>query len=190
MPRSGAHIRPLNDDDFDGFARIWATRRESLGLSRDVAERMIAEGRLREACDRDNVDIFVAVVSGSVVGYTCMTTQDLANLVDASSVTIEQLFVLPPHRFRGIARQLLLTAATHAQRIGAEQMTCAVPTGAREANRMLARLGFAPSVTCRIAPTPLLLRRLRGHTESSTHAVVHARRSLRSRLADRAPATS
>ena len=81
-----------------------------------------------------------------------------------------------------LSGSLLLAVGARAQRCGADHVTASLPNQAREANRIFARLGFAPQVTRRIAPTSLLMRRLRGMEASPLeNLMINRRRSLRAR---------
>lgn len=176
-------VTPLTDGLCEAFAHLWIERRHDAGLSREAAQRAVLEGRLERAAHREGVTVFLAVAAGEAVGYAWVYDQATSIMLDTPSLAVEELFVLPAYRRRGVARSLLLAVGARAQRCGAEHVTTSVPTHAREANRTFARLGFAPAVTRRIAPTSLLMRRLRGGDASPMeNLMLHRRRSLRARL--------
>lgn len=182
MARRQVSVTMFSDELFDELAEVWVARRAEIGLSAAQARRAIADGRLLRTLRRQDVDVFLAVDDAVVVGYAWVTGQSLSTLLDTPSVSVEELYVVPEHRAHGVAKALLTACAAHARRVGAEQVVCAVPTRAREANRTLARLGFAPSITRRVAPTALLLRRLRGGEAPQAEAtVLHRRRRARGR---------
>lgn len=151
-PTAHVTVEPLSADGLDSFADVWIERREESGLSREAAQRAAADGRLARAVQRDGVVVFVATVEGLPVGYAWVYDQATSILLDAPSMAIEEIFVRPEWRRRGVARSLLLSVGSHAQRLGAEHITSSVPTHARDANRTFARLGFAPQTTRRVAP--------------------------------------
>jgi GNAT superfamily N-acetyltransferase len=91
---------------------------------------------------------------------------ELLPLVDQPAMHVEQLWVDPEARQRGIAKALLRFVAVAAQRHGAAEVVCSVPAG-RDANRFLARLGFAPMVVLRAASVPTVLRRCQAEEETS-----------------------
>ena len=182
-PTAHVTVEPLSADGLDSFADVWIERREESGLSREAAQRAAAAGRLARAVQRDGVVVFVATVEGLPVGYAWVYDQATSILLDAPSMAIEEIFVRPEWRRRGVARSLLLSVGSHAQRLGAEHITSSVPTHARDANRTFARLGFAPQTTRRVAPTSLLMRRLRGGQSSPLeNLMLNRRRSLRARI--------
>ena len=185
MPAHPAQVTvtPLTEALQDAFASLWIERRHDAGLSREAAQRAVVEGRLQRAVAREDVVVFVALSAGEAIGYAWVREQTTSIMLDSPSLAVEELFVLPDHRRRGVARSLLLAVGARAQRCGAEHVVTSVPTHAREVNRTFARLGFAPALTRRIAPTSLLMRRLRGAEPSPLENLVrHRRRSLRGRV--------
>jgi GNAT superfamily N-acetyltransferase len=86
--------------------------------------------------------------------------------------------VAPKHRRRGVGR-MLLTAAVHlAEERGMDHVLATAASGSREGNRYLARLGFAPLVMHRVAPTSVLRRSL-GMTDAPERMAVLRRARLR-----------
>ncbi|MDO5711330.1 MAG: GNAT family N-acetyltransferase [Micrococcales bacterium] len=181
-PWAQVTVEPLTDRFLGGFEQLWIQRREDSGLSREAAQRVVLDGRLARAVSRDGVVLFLARADGEAVGYAWVYDQPTSVLLDTPSVAIEEIFVLPSWRRRGVARTLLLSVGAHAQRCGAEHIMSSVPTHSRNANRTFARLGFAPQTTRRVAPTSLLMRRLRGGQASPLeNLMLNRRRSLRAR---------
>ena len=64
--------------------------------------------------------------------------------------------VTPSQRRRGVGRALLAAAVHLADELGVEHVLATAAAGSREGNRYLARLGFAPLVMHRVAPTSVL----------------------------------
>lgn len=162
MARVQPSVIPLDHDLLEEFADVWVERRHRAGLSREGARRAVAEGRLAEAVFSPHVTVLLALVDRRVAGYAWTARQPLTTQFDTSSLAIEDLYVVPDARGGGVARALLTAAAGLAHRLGLDQVTCSVPTTARDANRTLARMGFAAAYTRRAAATGPLLRRLRG----------------------------
>ncbi len=182
-PTSQVTVAALSEDRLPAFEQLWIERRHDSGLSREAAQRAVVDGRLARAVRRDGVVVFLAFLGDEAIGYAWVYNQATSTLLDTPSLAIEELFVLPSWRRRGVARSLLLAVGSHAQRGGAEHIMCSVPTHARDANRTFARLGFAPQVTRRVAPTSLLMRRLRGGQTSPLESLMlNRRRSLRARV--------
>lgn len=173
-------LRPEDPDAFAHFAEIWVSRRVDSGLSAEGARRAVSDGRLAEMVFRDHVSVLLAYHCGRHVGYAWTSRQVLSAHLDAPSLSIDDLFVLPESRGVGIGRALLTASASEAQREGVEQITCSVPSQARDSNRALARLGFAATYTRRVSPASGLLRRLRGSEQHGTVdlALIQRRRRM------------
>ena len=121
--------------------------------------------------ERPDIDVVVAELSEAdggtrAVALMVLRRAELLPLLDEPAVHVEQLWVDPDARQRGIAKALLRFVAVAAQRHGAAEVVCSVPAG-RDANRFLARLGFAPMVVLRAASVPTVLRRCQSDDESS-----------------------
>lgn len=170
MPRVHPSVVPLSDADVDVAGGLWIARRVEMGLSADSARRAVDENRFREAVLRDYVTVLLAVVDGRVVGYVWMTSHPVTAQLDVPSLGIEDLYVVPEFRDLGVGKTLLTAAVTCAHKRGIEHVSSAVPTSAKQTHRALARLGFAATVTRRVAQTSGLMRRLRG-PESRTAGV-------------------
>ena len=113
-----------------------------------------------------------------------LTTSPLSGLIEAPSVSVDQLYVVPESRRSGVAHALLSRAAGFAETLGCEQVATCVPAQAREANRFFARLGFSSHVVRRVTPTSALRRRLAGEEpRAGLDQVLSRRRSLRARAA-------
>jgi GNAT superfamily N-acetyltransferase len=139
------------------------------GLSRE---------RVVHVMGRPDVQVLLAEASPSrgdhppvAVGVLVLRHGELLPLGGHPSVHVEQLWVHPDHRRRGVARVLLRAAAAIGEQWGLDDVVCAVPPQGREAHRFLARLGFAPVVTQRAVPVASLLRRLSGASEPARRRV-------------------
>ena len=151
--------------------------------------------RVRHVVARPDVQVLLAEASASrgdhppcAVGVLVLRYGELLPLGGHPSVHVEQLWVHPDHRRRGVARVLLRGAASLGEQWGLDDVVCAVPPQGREAHRFLARLGFAPVVTHRAVPVATLLRRLSGASEPERRrgrleqVVIRRRREQRSAL--------
>lgn len=125
--------------------------------------------RLAAALARRDVEVQLALggpeLGGPLVGVLVLRVVDLLALAPGGAVHVEQLWVDPQWRRRGVARSLLAAAARTAEGLGVEEIACTVPAGppaGREVHRFLARLGFGPAVTMRRVPVHRLQRRLLG----------------------------
>jgi len=148
-----------------------------------LAARAASEGRVAVALARDDVMAYLAVTEGAPVGYIVLTRGPLSLMTDSPSISIDQIFVVPEARKGGAARALLTAAATYADRLGADQISCWVPVQGREANRFFARLGFSSDVVRRATTTTALHRKLATGDEPlpGLERLLSRRRSLRAR---------
>jgi GNAT superfamily N-acetyltransferase len=73
---------------------------------------------------------------------------------------LSHLVVAEAHRRRGIGRVLMSAAAGYAEDIDCDHMVVGVTAGGRDALRFLARLGFAPLSSRRVASVATLRRTL------------------------------
>jgi len=98
---------------------------------------------------------------GAMVGLLVARDDEIGAIDLTPVLHVTHLMVAPRQRRRGVGR-LLLTAAVHlADERGMDHILATAGSGSREANRYLARLGFAPLVVRRIAATSVLRRALR-----------------------------
>jgi GNAT superfamily N-acetyltransferase len=103
---------------------------------------------------------------------------DSVGAIDLTPVLhVTHLMVAPDHRRRGIGRSLLSAAVQLADERGVEHLLATAAAGSREGNRYLARIGFAPLVVHRIAPTAALRRAL-GMTDVAGRMAVLRRARL------------
>lgn len=118
--------------------------------------------RLEALLRRTDVQVLLAYdrPGAEPVGVLVLRRGELLPLTGHEAVHVEQLWVHPEHRRRGVARALLRHAAAAAEQSGLDEVVCTLPPTWREAHRFLARLGFAPLTAQRAVSVPNLLRRL------------------------------
>jgi GNAT superfamily N-acetyltransferase len=137
--------------------------------------------RLEEILDEAVRTLLVAVddPSGDIVGLLVAKLDEIGAIDLTPVLHVTHLLVAPNQRRRGVGR-LLLTGAVHlAEERGVDRVLATAASGSREANRYLARLGFAPLVVHRVASTAALRRSL-GLTDSSGRmAVLRRARAVR-----------
>ena len=97
---------------------------------------------------------------GGVVGFVVVSDDELASINPTPVLTVSHLTVHPKARRRGIGRALMAAVVHLAEDRGVDHVVATANSGSRDANRYLARLGFAPLVIRRIAPTSVLRRSL------------------------------
>jgi GNAT superfamily N-acetyltransferase len=175
-------VQPVTAELQPEFTRLWIAARVEAGSTPDAALRAASEGRIADALRRDDVIAHLASVNGEAAGFMVLTTSPLSGLIDAPSVSVDQLYVVPESRRAGVAHALLSRAAGFAETLGCEQVATCVPAQAREANRFFARLGFSSHVVRRVTATSALRRRLAGEEpRAGLDQVLSRRRSLRAR---------
>lgn len=159
MPRTTVEVRRAVTDDVDLLLRL-AQRARSGERLPSRADTTAVRCRAVTAMTRPDVAVYVACAGQQPVGALVLRFGEVLPLSGTEAVHVEQLFVDPDWRRRGVARQLLSTAVTVAEAHGASDIVCSTPAGAREPQRFLARLGFSPLVVQRVVPLTSLRRRL------------------------------
>lgn len=186
MSRPQVFVRRVDSVLEPQLIDLWVANRVEAGSSPDATQRIATDGTLSKTLARPEVTAFLALLDGTAVGYLILSDTTSGVLADAPCVAIDQLFVLGGSRRHGVARQLLAAAATHADRVGADQIASNVPSQVRDANRFFARLGFTPTVVRRVTTPTALHRKLAGAGEpryslESLEQVLHRRRTARGR---------
>ncbi len=106
--------------------------------------------------------VLVAVEDGTgdVVGVVVLTDDEVGAVTPTPVLAVSHLVVGSGHQRHGVGRSLLAAAVHLADQRGVEHVVASALSGSRDANRYLARLGFAPLVVRRIASTSVLRRSL------------------------------
>jgi GNAT superfamily N-acetyltransferase len=194
VTRALVRVRPASFDDIPQLVELISGVDTNTGVFSgkpltDPSPEHVAL-RLKEILTEDERVLLVAIDDpGAVVGLLA-ARRDAVGAIDLTPVLhVTHLIVLPASRRHGVGRQLLAAAVQLADESGIEHLLATAAAGSREGNRYLARLGFAPLVVHRIAPTSLLRRTL-GLTEIAGRMAVLRRarliRSQRSGLLPRA----
>ena len=149
-------VRRAEPDDVPALVKITEegdphhpprTRAESPADRERRFDELVTDPRriVEVACDED----------GLIVGLLVATAEDLGTLYPVPALSVSTLIVIPSSRRRGVGRALLVS--------GVECLVASVSGADRDANRYLARLGFAPLVVRRLAQTSTLRRSLGMH---------------------------
>jgi ribosomal protein S18 acetylase RimI-like enzyme len=109
----------------------------------------------------DNLDAAGVVGDDDrVLGMAVLSIDEVGGTVALPGLHMTNLVVGKGHRRRGVGRSLMTAAVRHAEAQGIEHIVVAVLSEDRETHRYLARLGFAPLVVRRVAPTATVRRTL------------------------------
>jgi GNAT superfamily N-acetyltransferase len=183
-------VRRVDEGLQQQLTELWIANRTEAGSSPEATQRLASDGTLRACLDRSGVTAFIALAGDTPVGYLVLSDSSSGVFVDTPCVAIDQLFVQEDFRRHGVARQLLAAAATHADRVGADQIASNVPSQVRDANRFFARLGFLPTVVRRVTTPAALHRKLAGDVDHrySLDQVLQRRRTARGRAVRQATA--
>lgn len=191
MSRNTVTVRDAVAEDLPALRELWADI-----LRRGSQEEQLADLRQVltevEACpDRA---IMVAEYDGKVAGAVHLSVTTLTPLNLEPAVLAVSPHVLPPFRRRGVGTALIEAAVRFAEAQGVTTISTAAVASAREANRFMARLSFAPQATLRAATTVAVRAKLSARRPASrsatrlagarhTDRVLAARRSRRERVA-------
>jgi len=164
MTRRSVDVRRATAADVEHLLGLAVRARTDEGFDRPSAhpDDDTRREHLLAALDRRGTEVHLALADDDAVGALVLRVADLMVLTGGTTVHIEQLYVCPTWRHRGVARQLLAAAVAAGERHGAEDVACVLPPGGRDLQRFFARLGFAPLVTLRAVPVSRLRARLAG----------------------------
>jgi GNAT superfamily N-acetyltransferase len=159
-------VRPAERADVAGLVELTRSVDLSSGtfsgkpLADPAAEHLAI--RYTEILAEGSRRLLVAVddSSGALVGLLVARPDEVGAIDVMPVLHVTHLLVNPKHRRRGVGRALLAAAVHLADELGVDRVLGTAASGSREANRYLARLGFAPLVVHRIATTASLRRGL------------------------------
>jgi predicted N-acetyltransferase YhbS len=191
MPRGHVRVRPAELADVPHLLRLVEAADEPLSApgARQLQADTLAHlpERFAAILASDGKSVLVAVDElDTIVGMVLVSEGDVGAVSAVPALHIGNLLVAPKHRRRGIGRALLAATVHLADQRGIEHVVASVVAGSRDANRYLARLGFAPLVVRRLATTSTLRRSL-GIVDGSNRVALMRRARRRGRtLAARA----
>ncbi len=180
MPRLPVLTRPAARADVPALATLWEELRRVGGRTARALNPMRgadAAARLEQLRDDPDVRVVVATVHQATVGMAVLSVGALAPMSDVRAVQLHHLVVTDSHRRRGVGRALVAAALAFADEQSVEHVSVAAYASLREVNRFYARLGFAPLVVRRVAPTAVLRRTLATSEAPGTRLDVIRRRA-------------
>jgi GNAT superfamily N-acetyltransferase len=180
-----ARIRPAERGDVDGLVALTRSVDTSSGtfsgrgLQEPDPEHLAR--RFAEIIDEGERTLLVAVEdqTGIVLGLLVARPEEIGAIDLTPVLHITHLLVTPKCRRKGLGRALLAAAVHVADELGIDRVLATAASSSREANRYLARLGFAPLVLHRVASTGVLRRALGLTDEPERMAVLRRARMLR-----------
>jgi len=135
MSDSTYTVRNYQPSDFDKYVLLNIEAERMGPTERGVSPQFIAEDLGRPNYSPEQ-DLFVAEVTGSIVGY-----MDVAPELTIGRVILD-CWVQPEHRRRGLATKLLSYATHRAQELGVKVAHVNIMEDNTVAQRVLSRLGF------------------------------------------------
>jgi ribosomal protein S18 acetylase RimI-like enzyme len=184
VSRACVRIRPAELADVDALVALILSTDTSSGIfsGRALLEPDVEHlaQRLSEILGEQSRTILVGVDdSGAAVGMLVAKFDEIGAIDITPALHVTHLLVSPKLRRRGVGRALLAGAVHIAEEHGVDRVLATASSGSREANRYLARLGFAPLVVHRVASTTTLRRALGIADASERMAVLRRARMAR-----------
>ncbi len=166
MTRASVRVRPAETADVPALVTLISSVDTKSGVfsGRGLVDPDLAHlaARLTTILSEAGRTLVVATddQTGDLVGLLVTKMDEIGAIDLTPAVHVTHLLVTPTHRRRGVGRTLLAAAVHLADERGVDRVLATAASGSREANRYLARLGFAPLVVHRVASTAALRRSL------------------------------
>lgn len=187
MSRTPVTVRAAEPSDVASLRELWSDILRKGGLDEQLADvsRVVAV-----AADRDDQCVVVAEVDGEVAGAIYLEASTFTPLNLEPAVLAISPHVFPQFRRKGVGSALMESACRFAEQHGIAHIQTAAAAEARDANRFMARLSFAPQAMLRAATSSSVRARLpqsRQVTQAATSKqridrVLAARRVRRERV--------
>lgn len=188
MSRSPVTVRYVEVEDITSLRELWVDILRRGALDEQLTD--VAQIVASTLSDPDRA-IAVAEYDGQVAGAVFLQATTLTPLNLEPAVLAVSPHVLPAFRRKGVGSALIEAAVRFAEQRGIAHVMTAANSDARDANRFMARLAFAPQATLRAATTSAVRARLSSRRSASFAAsattrqidrVLAARRSRRERV--------
>lgn len=186
MGRQAVVARHAVREDAPVLATLWSDMLRRADRSEQAADLELV---IKSAAMSPEQRLVVVEYDGQLAGAVFLRLTTISPLNLDPCVQSIHPRVFDAFRRRGVGRTLMDAAVSFAEENGVANVTTAVPSASRDANRFMARLGLSPVATFRIAHTSMLRHRITpaGAAGGRTAPrVLAARRSLRrARVAER-----
>lgn len=183
MSRIQVELREATTSDALFLVDLW---RDSLRRGDTQQQMADLEAIIKNAQASSELAVLVAEYDGEPAGAVYLRLATLTPLDLEPTLQMFSLTVAPPFRRKGVGHALLEGAAGFAEQAGVSFFATAAAAGSRDGNRFLARLGFAPQATWRVASVPAVRAKVAPllaiparRPASRTSLVLAARRSMR-----------
>ncbi|WP_322921824.1 GNAT family N-acetyltransferase [Nocardioides renjunii] len=187
MSRTPVTVRKAEPYDVATLRELWSDI-----LRKGARDDQLADvARIVEtASERADQCVAVAEVDGEVAGAVYLEATTFTPLNLEPAVLAVSPHVFPQFRRKGVGSALMEVACRFAEQHGIQHVQTAAASEARDANRFMARLSFAPQATLRAAATSSVRSRLPQARQATPAAssrqridrVLAARRTRRERV--------
>ena len=146
MSRTPVTVREAAASDVASLRELWGDILRKGGLDEQLADvaRVVAH-----AAAREDQCVAVAEIDGEVAGAVYLEATTFTPLNLEPAVLAVSPHVLPQFRRKGVGSALMEVACRFAEQHGIAHVQTAAAAEARDANRFMARLSFAPQAMLR-----------------------------------------
>jgi len=157
--RSPVHVRDATSDDAASLIEVWATGRPTghEGSPPDLQDVGATVSRISADPEQR---LLVGAIEDQVAGAVHLTRGPLTPIHGDTAVYVGHLQVIDSWRRHGVGRALIEAAVTWAEEKNTPHVLAAAAVTSRDANRFMARLGFAQLAVIRGATVTALRAKL------------------------------
>ena len=149
-------VREVAIEEIEDLLPIW----DEINLGAATLDKSALITRIEISQSSESLKLVAAWDGNRAVGIACISIADVGVWAESLSLQVSGLHVLKNSRHRGVAKAILNSALSYADKWGCVNIMASVPPNEREASRFFARLGFAPISTRRITDTAVLRRKI------------------------------